>query len=82
MRLQAAGPQLGPWRQPRVDRVESGRFAEGVACFAVGRLGGTAWACWDDLEKEMATHSSVFPGESQREPGGLPSTGSHRVGHD
>ena len=36
------------------------------------------------LEKEMATHSSVFPGESQRrgEPGGLPSMGLHRVGHD
>ena len=36
------------------------------------------------LEKEMATHSSVLawriPG--MREPGGLPSMGSHRVGHD
>ena len=36
------------------------------------------------LEKEMATHSSVLawriPGTA--EPGGLPSTGSHRVGHD
>ena len=35
------------------------------------------------LEKEMATHSSVGlenPGMS--EPGGLPSMGSHRVGHD
>ena len=36
------------------------------------------------LEKEMATHSSVLarriPGT--REPGGLPSMGSHRVGHD
>ena len=35
------------------------------------------------LEKEMATHSSVLawriPG---MEPGGLPSMGSHRVGHD
>ena len=35
------------------------------------------------LEKEMATHSSILPGESQgREPGGLPPMGSHRVGHD
>ena len=36
------------------------------------------------LEKEMATHFSVFPGESQRqgEPGGLPSMWSHRVGQD
>ena len=36
------------------------------------------------LEKEMATHCSVLawriPGAG--EPGGLPSIGSHRVGHD
>ena len=36
------------------------------------------------LEKEVATHSSVLawriPGTG--EPGGLPSVGSHRVGHD
>ena len=36
------------------------------------------------LEKEMATHSSVLawriPGMA--EPRGLPSMGSHRVGHD
>ena len=36
------------------------------------------------LEKEMDTHSSVLawriPGTE--EPGGLPSVGSHRVGHD
>ena len=36
------------------------------------------------LEKEMATHSSFLawriPG--MVEPGGLPSVGSHRVGHD
>ena len=36
------------------------------------------------LEEEMATHSSVLawriPGMG--EPGGLPSMGSHRIGHD
>ena len=36
------------------------------------------------LEKEMAIHSGVLawriPGTE--EPGGLPSMGSHRVGHD
>ena len=36
------------------------------------------------LEKEMATHSSILawriPG--MKEPVGLPSMGSHRVGHD
>ena len=39
---------------------------------------------FDALEKEMASHSSILawriPGTG--EPGGLPSTGSHRVGHD
>ena len=40
---------------------------------------------WEDpLEKKMATHPSVLawriPGTG--EPGGLPSMGSHRVGHD
>ena len=31
----------------------------------------------------MAAHSSILARESQgREPGGLPSMGSHRVGHD
>ena len=38
----------------------------------------------DPLEEEMATHSSDLawriPGTG--EPGGLPSMGSHRVGHD
>ena len=36
------------------------------------------------VEKEMATHSSVLAWEIPwtEEPGGLPSMGSHRVGHD
>ena len=36
------------------------------------------------LEKEMATHSSILAGRipGTEEPGGLPSMGSHRVGHD
>ena len=41
-------------------------------------------ACLHALEKEMATHSSILawriPGTE--EPHGLPSMGSHRVGHD
>ena len=36
------------------------------------------------LEKEMATHSSVLAWRipETAEPGGLPSLGSHRVGHN
>ena len=36
------------------------------------------------LEKEMATHSSVLPWRipGTGAPGGLPSMGLHRVGHD
>ena len=36
------------------------------------------------LEEEMATHSSVLAWRIPEtgEPGGLPSVGSHRVGHD
>ena len=40
---------------------------------------------WEDpLEKEMATHSSVLAWRisGMGEPGGLPSMGLHRVGHD
>ena len=44
----------------------------------------TVTFCFHALEKEIATHSSVLawriPGTG--EPGGLPSMGSHRVGHD
>ena len=59
-------------------------------------MGCSPWGCKESdtterlhvhfhaLEKEMATHSSVLawriPGTA--EPGGLPSVGSHRVGHD
>ena len=39
---------------------------------------------FDALEKEMATHTSVLPWRipGTGKPGGLPSLGSHRVGHD
>ena len=38
----------------------------------------------DSLEKEMAIHSSTIAWTIPwtEEPGGLPSMGSHRVGHD
>ena len=38
----------------------------------------------EDLEKEMASHSSTLAWKIPwtEEPGGLQSMGSHRVGHD
>ena len=41
-------------------------------------------ACMHALEKEVATHSSVLAWRisGTKEPGGLPSMGSHRVGHN
>ena len=61
-----------------------------VGCNPWGREGQT-WLIdftftfhFHALEKEMATHSSVLAWRITRtvEPGGLPSMGSHRVGHD
>ena len=40
---------------------------------------------WEDpLEEDIATHSSILAWRIPEtgEPGGLPSMGSHRVGHD
>ena len=66
---------------------------EGGAWWAAVHGVATSWARLSDftltfhfpaLEKEMATHFCVLawriPGTG--EPGGLPSMGSHRVGHD
>ena len=56
----------------------------GVAKSRTGLSDFTFTLPFHALEKEMATHSSVLawriPGAG--EPGGLPSIGSHRVGHD
>ena len=56
----------------------------GVAKSQTGLIDFTFTFHLNALEKEMATHSSVLawriPG--MEEPGGLPSMGSHRVGHD
>ena len=64
-----------PWGQATV---------HGVAKSWTGLSGFTFTSHLHALEMEMATHSSVLawriPGTG--EPGGLPSKGSHRVGHD
>ena len=56
----------------------------GVAKSRTGLSDFTSTFHFHALEKEMATHSSVLawriPGTG--EPAGLPSMGSHRVGHD
>ena len=56
----------------------------GIAKGQIGLSDFTLTFRFHALEKEMATHSSVLtwriPGTE--EPGGLPSMGSHRVGHD
>ena len=70
-----------------------GKFRDGGAWWAVvhGVAKSRAWLSdfsfpfhFPALEKEMATHSSVLarriPGMGK--PGGLPSVGSRRVGHD
>ena len=66
---------------------------DGRAWWAAGHGVAKSWTRLSDftltfhfhaLEKEMATHSSVLawriPGMG--EPGGLPSMGSHRIGHN
>ena len=60
---------------------EPGRL-QSMVSLRVGHM--TESLHFHELEKEMATHSSLLawriPGIE--EPGGLPSMGSHRVRHD
>ena len=71
------------WKIPWTE--EPGRAAvHGVAKSRTRLSDFTFTLHFHALEKEMATHSSVLalriPGIG--ETGGLPSMGSHRVGHD
>ena len=71
------------WKIPWTE--EPGRAAVyGVAKSLKGLSNFTVTFHFHALEKEMATYSNVLalriPGIG--EPGGLPSMGSHRVGHD
>ena len=45
---------------------------------------GVQSLCWEDLEEERATHSSILAWEIQwkEEPDGLQSRGLQQVGHD
>ena len=71
------------WKIPRME--EPGRLVVYGVAKSQTRLSDFPFTFhFHALEKEMATHSSVLawriPGTG--EPGGLPSMGSHRVGHD
>ena len=70
------------WKIPWME--EPGRLIHGVAKSWTRLSYFTFTFHFHALEKEMATHSSVLawriPGTG--EPCGLPSMGSHRVGHD
>jgi len=69
-----------------ISSTEASFLWEGNQCLKEAFASQTFWSLLMpvQLEKEMATHSSVLawriPGT--REPGGLPSMGSYRVGHD
>ena len=67
-----------------MDRGAKWAAVHGVAKSRIGLSDFTFTFHFHALEKEMATHSNVLawriPGT--REPGGLPSMLSHRVGHD
>ena len=72
------------WLENPVDGVASWAAVHGVARSRTRLSDFTFTFHFHALEKEMATHSSTLawriPGTG--ETGGLPSMGSHRVGHD
>ena len=64
---------------------EPGRLQSMGSLRVKTRLSGFTFTFhFDALKKVMATHSSVLAWRIPEtgEPGGLPSIGSHRVGHD
>ena len=69
---------------PAMDRGAWWAAVHGVAKSRTRQSDYTFTSYFRALEKEMATHSSVLawriPGTAG--PGGLPSMGLHRVGHD
>ena len=73
------------WFGPFLTTSQASLLAQRLKCLPA------MWGTWvrslgqeDPLEKEMATHSSIFAWRIPwtEEPGGLPSTGLQRVGHD
>ena len=72
------------WKIPWTEKLDRLLSDHGVAKSRTRLSDFTFTFHFPALEKEMATHSSVLawriPGMG--EPGGLPSMGLHRVGHD
>ena len=72
------------WKIPWAEEPSRLQSYQGVAKSRTRLSNFTFTFHFHALEKEIATHSSVLawriPGTG--EPGGLPSIGSHRVGHD
>ena len=58
-------------------------MAQLVKCLPTMQVTGVQSLGWEDLEKEMKTHSSVLAWKIPwtEEPGSLQSMGSQRVGH-
>ena len=78
-------PPMNPTSQPLGKADLEDLFSGVVSTLSQTRLNDFTFTFhFYALEKEMATHSSVLawriPGTV--EPDGLPSMGSHRVGHD
>ena len=72
------------WKIPWLEEPGRLQSVQGVAKTRTRLSNFTFTFHFHALEKEMATHSNVLtwriPGTG--EPDGLPSMGSHRVGHD
>ena len=75
---------LSKLQQLMMDREAQGAAVHGVAKSQTRLSNFTLTFHFHALEKEMATHSSVLAWRisATGEPGGLPSMGSRRVGHD
>ena len=72
-----------PWKIPWMEEPYQAAVYE-VAKSQTGLSDFTLTFHFHALEKEMATHSSVIAWRilGTGEPGGLPTMGLHRVGHD
>ena len=86
-----ACPPSGDLSNPRMEPKSPALQADsllseppGKSCIMHNELINNSFNNSPQLEKEMATHSSVLAWRIPRtgEPVGLPSMGSHRVGHD